>query len=166
MTRSRLARTASALLVTATVACCSGPSPNAVPTGASAVAGGCASTPLYRGASPAWTRNDGGPTSLLQATAHKGRAAAFIFGNPLRAGHPQNPDNKILWVVRLPREGSELTISGHPVGASAPTVTLTESANAGPGEIYPSIVDVPKPGCWQFALGWNGHEDTIELKYS
>jgi hypothetical protein len=139
MTVSWLARAVLASIMTPTVACCSGPSPNAVPAGASAVGGGCAATPLYRGASPAWTRNAGGPTDLVQATAHKARAAAFIFGYPLRAGHPQNPANKILWVVRLARQRSDLLISGHPIGASTPTVTQTEQANSGPGEIYPSI---------------------------
>jgi hypothetical protein len=37
--------------------------------------------------------------------------AGFIFGHPLRAGHPADPANKILWVVRTPREGAPLQIT-------------------------------------------------------
>jgi hypothetical protein len=102
---------------------------------------------------------------LVQAGGHKGDVAAYLFGYPLRAGHPQDRANKILWVVRLPRDGSDLTISGHPLGAPAPRVTQHEPPDSSPGEIYPSIVDVPVPGCWRFALDWHGHEDTVELPY-
>ena len=47
----------------------------------------------------------------------------------------------------------------------APAVELREPANSGPGEIYPSFVDVPLPGCWTFTLRWHGHTDTIDLPY-
>ena len=136
-----------------------------VPTGATRVAGGCGATQLYKGASPAWTASAGPPTSLVQGLARAGEATAFIFGYPLRAGHPENPDNKILWVVRQPRNGAELVLSGHPLDRAAPTVEVHEPADSSPGEIYPSIVDVPSPGCWQFTLRWGPHRDIIELPY-
>jgi hypothetical protein len=136
-----------------------------MPPGASPVGGGCGTTPLYRGASPAWTRSAGGPAELVQATGHNGDVAAYLFGYPLRAGHPQDRANKILWVVRQPRDGSDLTISGHPLGASVPAVSQQQPPDSSPGEIYPSIVDVPGTGCWQFVLQWHGHEDTVELPY-
>jgi hypothetical protein len=37
--------------------------------------------------------------------------------------------------------------------------------NSGPGEIYPSIIDVPEAGCWHFALAWNGHRSVVALAY-
>jgi hypothetical protein len=121
---------------------------------------------LYRGASQSWTKTAGAPVELVQATSRKGDAAAFIFGYPLRAGHPENPSNKILWVVRQPREGSDLLISSHSVAQLQPIVTVRETADSSPGEIYPSIVDVPSRGCWQFTLQWHGHTDAISLPYT
>jgi len=41
----------------------------------------------------------------------------------------------------------------------------SQPANSGPGEIYPSIVDVPQPGCWRFDLSWSGHRATVYLEY-
>jgi hypothetical protein len=93
-----------------------------------------------------------------------GSAAGFLFVQPLRAGHPQNPANKVLWVVGYPRQ-SDLKITGHPLGAEAPTMSMTAPANSGPGEIYPSIVDVPEPGCWHFDLSWSGHKAAVDLRY-
>ena len=160
------ARTWSLAAFVAFAISCSGGAPaNAIPHGGSAVSGGCGSTPLYRGASLPWTRSAGGPTELVQATAHKGDVVAYLFGYPLRAGHPEDPANKILWVVRLPRDGSELTVSGHPAGTTATGVTEQFPADSSPGEIYPSIVDVPAPGCWEFVLRWHGHVDRLELPY-
>jgi hypothetical protein len=95
----------------------------------------------------------------------KQSAAGFLFGYPLRAGHPENPSNKILWVVGMPRNGSPLEIQVHPLNAAEPSVTVTQPANSSPGEIYPSIVDVPKPGCWHFDLAWSGHQASVDLMY-
>jgi hypothetical protein len=92
-------------------------------------------------------------------------AAGFIFGYPLRAGHPDNPTNKILWVVRIPRDASDLTITAHPAGAAAPSVIVVQPANSSPGEIYPSIVDVPVAGCWHLDLRWAGHDAGVDLSY-
>ena len=134
-----------------------------VPHGAHLVAGGCGSTTLYRNASQPWA--SAGPSDLVQATGHGDQVTAFIFGYPLRAGDPQDPANKILWVVRTPRDGSELLISGHPLGSATPSVELRQPANSSPGEIYPSIVNVPKAACWQFTLTWHANSDTIDLQY-
>src|SRR5438132_4574361 len=92
-------------------------------------------------------------------------AAGFIFGYPLRTGHPTDRANKVLWVVRFPRNGSPLNISGQLSGANAPAVHVTQLADSGPGEIYPSIVDVPQPGCWRFDLTWSTHQATVYLEY-
>ncbi len=75
----------------------------------------------------------------------------------LRAGRPENPANKILWIVRQPRRGQPLNIGAQPVGFSARDVSMSWPANSSPGEIYPSIDNVPLPGCWRFTLRWAAH---------
>jgi hypothetical protein len=81
------------------------------------------------------------------------------------AGHPVPFSDKILWIVRLPRGGQPLKITAHPVGRAAPVVTSVMSAGSSPGQIYPSDIVVPTPGCWQLTLAWHGHSDTVDLRY-
>ena len=136
---------------------------------ATAVAGGgsCGSTMVVQGSIPQWLDDAGGhnnPRGLPYVIAHPEVAAGFLFAHPLRAGHPENPANKILWVVRTPRTGP-LTIDGHPVGAARPTIHEILPANSGPGEIYPSFVDAPTAGCWQFDLRWANSHTQVELNY-
>lgn len=114
---------------------------------------------------PAWAASSGVPKGLPYAVADQGDAIAFIFGYPLRAGNPTNPNNKILWVVRSPRNGSDLVIRARPLHATGPVVTVRQAANSGPGEIYPSDVNVPVRGCWHLTLRWNGRADSIDLAY-
>lgn len=136
------------------------------PPGASVVAGGCASSQVYRGGIPQWINQATGnntPDSLPYAIASPPIAAGFIFGYPLSAGHP-DPSNKILWVVGKPRNGSPLEITGQLSGASQPSVHQSEPPDSG-GEIYPSIVDVPQPGCWRFDLSWSTQHAAVYLVY-
>ena len=94
--------------------------------------------------------------------SREGNAVGVLWVPPLRAG--TRTGNKILWVVREPREGRPLTIVATRPGA--PTVTLTRAADSGPGEIYPSIVDVPAAGCWQLTLTWSTHRATVGVRYT
>ena len=96
----------------------------------------------------------------------RGDIVAILWAdhNPLHAP-PLAKANKILWVVRTPRQGSQLVVDGHPLGGTEPQVHLTQPANSGPGEIYPSIVDVPSAGCWQFDLQWAHSHVQVELNY-
>ena len=66
----------------------------------------------------------------------------------------------------LPRNGSNLVIKAHPLGASSPALTETLPDNSSPGEIYPDIFDVPSAGCWQVALDWAGHHAVLEVNYA
>lgn len=135
---------------------------------ANVIPGGCGSTPLHQGGVPTWLDDAGGhnnPVGVPYVLAMPAHAGGFVFGYPLRAGHPQNPNNKILWVVGAPRNGSSLEITGHPLNAATPSVDVTQPANSSPGEIYPSIVDVPKPGCWHFDLAWSGNKTSADLMY-
>ncbi len=144
----------------------SSPPPSASPLVAAA---SCAGTVISQGAVPAWVDVAGGhnnPIGVPFAIDNAQTVAAYLWGNPLRAGHPENPSNKIMFVVRAPREGSDLTINAHPLGAPTPAVKVVQPANSGPGEIYPSVVDVPTAGCWVLDLSWGSHKATLDLAYA
>jgi hypothetical protein len=144
------------------------PVPDETPPSSAVIESNCGSTPIYRGSIPHWLDVAGGynnPRELPYVIGHPALAAGFIFGYPLRAGHPDNPGNKILWVVKAPRNRSSLTVDAHPLGASSPAIHETFPANAGPGEIYPDGVDVPTAGCWQFDLRWGNNDVQVELNY-
>jgi hypothetical protein len=129
---------------------------------------GCVAAAIHHGPPPAWTASawaDSSPGfSVPYALASGDRAAAFFFADPLRAGHPSDPANKVLWVVRLPRRGMPLTISARRVGVNAPTVRISRPADSSPGQIYPSGVDLPQAGCWRLALAWAGHHASVDVR--
>jgi hypothetical protein len=158
-------------------AACSSAHPAAAPrpkpprTDPAAAAVTCRTTPVRHGAAPRWTApawstsSPGFSSNLWFAVSAHGDAVAVLFAHPLRAGKPQNPANKVLWVVRRPRRGQPLRLHAQPIGVSARGVTTSWPANSSPGEIYPSTADVSFPGCWRFTLRWAGHVDTIALPY-
>lgn len=135
-----------------------GEAANSAPPGATIVPGGCGSTLLFKGAAPVWMYNLEFPYVLGTPPMVGGT----IFGYPLRAGHPSNPANKILWEVDGPPYGS-LDITAHPVGQATPVVSQSVGFLAG-GEL-PSIVDMPQAGCWHFDLAWSGQRAAVELMY-
>jgi hypothetical protein len=138
-------------------------SPPPVP-GAAHASGGCGATPLLLGSAPRWA-SPASPPPIRYALTGRGQAAAFLFGYPLMAGNPRPYSDKILWIVASPRDRMPLQLTGHPLHAARPVVSSTWPADSSPGEIYPSDIEVPAPGCWQFTLSWNGHTDTIDLWY-
>jgi len=111
------------------------------------------------------TSSPGFASHVRYAVSAGGNVVGVLFGYPLRAGRPENPANKILWIVRQPRRGQPLHIRAQPVGFSARGVATSWPPNASPGEIYPSIDNVPLPGCWRFTLRWAGHTDVVALRY-
>ncbi len=128
----------------------------------------CVPAAIHHGPPPPWTAaawSDSSPGfTVPYALASHNAAAAFFFARKLRAGHPTNPANKVLWVVRLPRDGHPLMITarlstnpGRPVRTSWP-------ANSSPGEIYPSGLDLPKPGCWRIALTWGNNHANLDIQ--
>jgi hypothetical protein len=145
-------------------------SPLTRPSTQRVVAGGCGATKLYRGQPPAWTApafsdNSQGPLAWPFAIGDRGTVVAVMFGFPLRAGDPTNPADKVLWIMRLARHGSPLEISARPLHAGAPVIRHSWPADSGPGEIYPSYVNVPTRGCWRLTLRWARHTDRIDLLY-
>jgi hypothetical protein len=137
------------------------------PATGTAFAGGCGDTPLWTGGSPDWTAPAGSPDRLPYALSHEGNVYAGLFAGPLRAGTTvTNPSNKILWIVREPRDGQPLALTLRRTDGAGQVVTQEERADSDPGEIYPSIVDVPTAGCWAVTAEWNGHRATLELLWA
>jgi len=119
---------------------------------------------VYQGSLPPWTVDAGVPPSRY-VVSHEGNLVGVLFGGTLRSPSPaQGPSNKILWISAEPRAGADLKVTLTPSGGGGP-VTEQFPANSSPGEIYPSIVDVPKPGCWNVVAEWNGNRATLELPY-
>lgn len=150
-----------------TTACSGGPpsaalaSPtiHASQSGAAVIDGGCGSTPVLKGGALSWMQYLDIPYVLGTPPLVGG----IIFGFPLRAGHPTNPANKILWEVGASPYGPSLDITAHPVGQ--PTASVSQSIGFLSSGELPSIVDVPSPGCWHFDLVWSGHHAVVELVY-
>jgi hypothetical protein len=131
---------------------------------ASQVSSGCGATSVGLGGLPAWTAS-AGPPALPSVMSHEGNLVGVVFGYPLMSPPAQTgKQNKILWIVREPRDGSDLMLTLRPKGGGD-AVTTSEPAGSSPGEIYPSIVDVPAAGCWDVVAEWNGHRATLELSY-
>jgi hypothetical protein len=81
-----------------------------------------------------------------------GRLAVYAGGvNPGTRGN-----EKILWIVpRRKRAGPRLVISGRRDGSTAVTYRrrFAEAGSAQvPGYNYPSILDLPVPGCWKLTI--------------
>jgi hypothetical protein len=127
----------------------------------------CVPAQPHRGAPPAWTDSawsaGGGPSPTGYALSTNGDVAAFFEIFDLRAGNPQNPANKVLWIVRYPRDNHPLTIAARSAGDRGVTVRSTWPADSSPGEIYPSAINLPRAGCWTLALAWGSHRATIDV---
>src|SRR2546423_14906501 len=150
--RSGLAAITSLLLIACSGQAAARPTPSSTTqtTAASVSADGCGVTAIVRGGVPAWLDEAGGhnnPTGLRYVIGHPALVAGFLFSDPLRAGHLANPSNKVLWIVRTPRDRSPLTIDGHPLGATSPTVHETRPADSGPADSYADGVEAPMRVC-------------------
>lgn len=79
------------------------------------------------------------------ALASGDAAPAFFFAPRLRAGHP------LKITARLGSDRSRV-------------VRISWPADSSPGEIYPSDVDLPRPGCWRLELAWGSHRASIDVQ--
>ena len=150
------------------IASCGGSGTASTRRAAASVPSRCAPAAIHHGAPPRWTAAAWSSSSpdfrVPYALASDDAAAAFFFAPSLRAGHPENPSNKVLWVVRFPRNGHPLQITARLGGDPARVVHSLWPANSSPGEIYPSGVDLPAPGCWHLALAWGAHRASLDVE--
>jgi Protein of unknown function (DUF4232) len=135
---------------------------SSVPPATQAPAPAICSAPNTSTPIPSWARSAHPPAGVPRLLSSDGNVLAVLFSAPL-SSPPGDRGDKILWIVRLPRDGKPLVITATLPGTRA--VHLTFPANSGPGEIYPSGVEMPKPGCWHFVLAWNGHGSSMNLRY-
>jgi len=133
----------------------------ATPSG-STVPGGCGRTRIQPDPPPRWAASANVSGEFVMSA--EGNLIG-MFG-PLYAGNRGEYANKILWVVREPREGAPLRLTLRPVQRAAPVITIEQPADSSPGEIYPSTVDVPTAGCWHVTAEWNDNQATLDLLYS
>jgi hypothetical protein len=90
-----------------------------------------------------------------------GDLVAVLFGAPLKAPPAADRNNKILWVSRTPvTPGDPLRIEARLDGT---TETADREVAGGPG---PSIIDLPRAGCWRLTLSWSGRTETLDLTYT
>jgi hypothetical protein len=133
-------------------------SPPATPTPS---ATGCGSAP-QTGPLPVWARTgfSGDGAGVPHVFGRDGGILGVLFGGTLSAPPAPDRSNKILWVSRLPlTPGDPLKITARLDGT---TETADRTVAGGPG---PSLVDLPRPGCWHLSLAWSGHTDAIDLTY-
>ena len=147
--------------------CTAAGAPATPTTPAASVPTGCAAR-VDEGRLPDWA--DAGFSEETPRMPHvlgaKGEIVAVLFGQPLTVGRTEGPSNKILWVPRPaatpspdPSASTTLVITATLDGT---TTRVTREVAGGPG---PSIVDVPRAGCWHLELRWSGRTDTMDLVY-
>ena len=125
------------------------PVPSSRNTGA-----GCAGTAVDTGPGlPSWAEVGGGriPWALGQPPAVVG----VMFATELvaRGERPDGSANKILWLTRSPIPPNQLTLRAQPAQSAAPVVSL-RFPRVEENQQFPSIVDLPTPGCWRINVSW------------
>ena len=130
------------------------------------VASACSSSPpppapctVDNGPLPTWARTGFTPPDLAvpHVVGAGGDIVGVLFGQPLTVPPRVSQNNKILWVSRVDTKGDPLKIH-----ATLGGVTADREVADGPG---PSIVDLPRVGCWTLSLSWSGHHDEVSVQY-
>jgi hypothetical protein len=138
-------------------------SPQAAPTTRPAAPEAPCATRIVTDALPEWARTgfSGDGSGNPHVFSKNGDMVGVLFGNPLKAPPAADHNNKILWVSKLPIDTpSDFAIVANLVGTGE---TFRPKVDPAPG---PSIIDLPKAGCWRLTLSWSGHVDTMDLTYS
>ena len=129
--------------------------------------------PADEGVLPPWARtgfSDPEPRVAHVMSDH-GRIVAILFGRQLHAPPSDEVGNKILWVAQ-PLASAHEPAAGAPVDLTitarlpGPDLVVHRTVTGGPG---PSIVDLPRAGCWQLSLRWgedSQQQDTMSLEYA
>ena len=123
---------------------------------------GCASA-VVNAVLPEWARggfSEAEPRASF-VTGDAGRIVAILGGT---LSSPPDPvrNNKVLWVAspQAPPDGAPLRITATLEGTD---VVARREVATGAG---PSILDLPRPGCWRLELAWGGHTDAMGLVYA
>jgi hypothetical protein len=122
----------------------------------------CAPAPIRKSNAPSWA--EGVPPGLPYAVAKGAKIAGFFFTHPLRAGHPTNPENKVLWVAAAGPVARTLKITARLAGTERPAVHFTFPAASGGGIAFPSLIDLPSAGCWHLVLNWHARAADINIQ--
>ncbi len=125
----------------------------------------CAAAVVGKADLPAWATATVSLPDVPHLVSANGQAVAFVFGNPLREGHPTDRANKILWLLRGSDAGPPLEVKATLAGGDVRDVHVRVPPAASPAGNYPSIIDVPQAGCWRFELTWGQQRATINLRY-
>jgi hypothetical protein len=121
---------------------------------------------VSRAVLPVWARSgfsDPKPR-LPHVLGRSGRIVAIAFGYPLRSPPAPGRNNKILWVPRnsLDTRAALWIRAQRMEGAHRIGMPVIRVVAGGPG---PSIINLPKAGCWRLTLAWSGRTDTLDLAY-
>ena len=130
------------------------------PVGSTDPAGASCVEPVPTRVLPGWARSgftDPEPR-MPYVTGADGDIVAILFAQPLTSPAPTDHNNKILWVSRAEGSG-DLHITATLPDGSPP---VTRVVDGGPG---PSIIDLPRTGCWHLVLTWGDSSDSLDLSY-
>ncbi|MFU8871653.1 hypothetical protein [Micromonospora sp. SL4-19] len=137
-----------------------------VSSSAEPAATGCASQ-VETGALPDWADEGfSGDSRIAHVFGAKGDIVAVLFAHPLAQQRKDGSNNKILWVSRPVPAPADATSSDNLMITATLDGTdsrVTHAVTGGPG---PSIIDMPRAGCWHLELRWSGHTDTMDLVYA
>jgi hypothetical protein len=129
---------------------------------AGTVPASCPITPVFTGS---LGRPDLDVLPWMKAEPASSRIVAYLFYagpvssdtqtyGPLHTGggYPDGRTTKILWSINNPNRSTALEITGKKLSAGHETFQQMFPMAAFPGGDYPSIVNVPAPGCWQLQI--------------
>jgi hypothetical protein len=91
-----------------------------------------------------------------------GSVVGMLFSDPLKSGET----DKILWIVKQPRDGSPLRIRATLASPQASVTFTPVPPDSGPGEIFPWTVAVPEAGCWIMTLNWGAGQDVVAVPFT
>jgi hypothetical protein len=122
---------------------------------------GCGGTAVGTGPGPPpWA--DAGPAGggIPWAVGRPPEVVAVLFATELvaKGERPDGSSNKILWVTRSVVPSSQITLRAQPADAATPVVTHrftgAVTLRLAGYQQFPSIVDLPNPGCWRINVSW------------
>jgi hypothetical protein len=114
---------------------------------------------------PTWARAGftGDGNGIPHVFSRDGDMLGVLFGNPLKAPPATDHNNKILWVSKAQLKlggDNDLLITAKLDGTGE---TADRKVTGGPG---PSIIDLPRAGCWRLTLRWADYTDEMDLVYT